>query len=61
MGPSVVQAKAPTKQQANYRKTANTRSCGNCEYMNPNGTCDRLKDHPRVDRNHVCNLWRKAG
>lgn len=49
----------PTKAQANYRKAVTPRTCGNCHYMNGNGTCARLRDEPRVDRNHVCNLWKK--
>lgn len=45
-----------TKAATNYRP-ATSKNCGQCTYMNDDGSCDKVKGI--VDRRHVCDLFKK--
>lgn len=46
------------KDQADYRRFDTSKeTCGNCKYMNPDGTCQRVVG--KVDKKHVCDLWER--
>jgi len=47
-----------TKQETHYRPGKPGRRCANCEYMNQDGTCDKVEG--LVTPPMVCDLWEKA-
>jgi hypothetical protein len=45
-----------SKRETNYRpKDKRTEHCGNCRYMNDDGSCQKVIG--MVDPKHVCDLW----
>lgn len=44
-----------TKAVARYRKATTTNRCGNCRYMNDDGTCDKVVGI--VKPTMVCSLY----
>ena len=46
-----------TKRLAMYRAVSHheDHTCGNCESMNPDGSCEKVRG--KVDSLHVCDMW----